>query len=401
MVGKDSKDRLWSWEDVNKNNKKKKNPGEIHFKQDSRKRNLIGIIKGLGLVLLAIVSGTVSANYFVNRLNESGAIKGNSQTIIVEKNEGNSIETNFVYSTVQSVAPSVVGIGESEESFLVNPLENKKNVSGFIIRTDGYIVTNYHGIKNYERILVKLSGEASNPIEAELKGYDEDSDIAILKINAHNLMPVTFGEISSMKPGDMVIAISNSSGELYVGTVTTGIVSSISKKLQVTSSTGEQTAYAVIQSNLKINDYNDGAVLIDASGKVVGINSKAINKEVDAEGLNHSIAIEEINKIIKAILSTGQVKKATLGIIGEPLVASEEGDIEGIYVQSVTPDSGAAKAGIIATDKLIEIDEQKVRTWDDVYAILENKEIKDVVSVVVLREGQRLELSVELSELGT
>lgn len=401
MTGKDSKDRLWTWEDILKhNNKKKKNPGEIHFRQDKRKRILIGVIKTAAIIIIAIISGSISASYFVNKLNESGAIKGNSQTIIVEKPDNRpTLQTNYVYSTVQSVAPSVVGIGGSEESFLLNPLENTKNATGFIIRTDGYIVTNYHNIKDFDRILVKLSGEASNPIEAELKGYDEESDIALLKISAGNLMAVTLGEISAMKPGDTVIAISNNSGEIYVGTVTTGLVSSTSKKLQVTSKNGEKTAYAVLQSSIKLNDYNDGAVLVNSSGEVIGINSSAINKKVDAEGLNHSIAIEEINKIVRSILSTGEVKKPSLGIKGEPLVAREEGDIEGIYVQSVTQDSGASKAGIVATDKLIKIEGKKVRTWDDVYNILEDKKVKDIVTCTILRDGEEILLDVELGEV--
>ncbi|WP_187119306.1 S1C family serine protease [Clostridium polynesiense] len=400
MQGKDSKDRLWGWKDVNKTNKKKKSEGEIKFRQDTTKKNLIMILKGTALVLIAMISGYISSYYFVNNLYKSIAKNGGTQTIILEKDPSNTnFQMNSIYTIVQNAAPSVVGIGSSEESFVKNPLDNTGNVSGFVIRSDGYIVTNYHSIEKFQQILVKLPGQGSKPFHGKLVGFDKASDIALIKIEAVSLPVAKLGKLSNSKIGDMVISIANSKGEEYIGTVTTGIISSTNKKMEVgDAKSGEKNAYAILQTDLSLNIYNNGGIICNSAGEILGINSKKIDGKFNAQGLSHSIAVEEIKKIVDSILSFGEVKRPSLGFKGGTLIPKEAGDIEGVYVQSVTQDSGAAKAGIKATDIIIELDNKKIKKLEEIYTILEKKKVGDIVSCKIWRDGKAQELSVELGE---
>lgn len=400
MQDKDFKDRLWEWKDINKQTKKQRNEGEIKFRQDTTKKNLKYFFKAAAVVMLAIISGYVSAYYFVRNLSNSNAAKSGPQTIILERDSNSSsFQVNSIYSIVQVTAPSVVGIGGSEESFIKNSLDNTTNGSGFIVRSDGYIVTNYHIIEKFQNILVKLPGQGSKPFEAKIIGYDKPSDLALIKINSENLPAGKFGKMANVKIGDMVIAMSNSSGEEYIGTVTTGFVSSTSKKMEVgASKSGEKSAYAILQTDLPLNQYNDGGIICNSSGEIIGINSKLIDGKFNAAGLNHAVAIEEINKIVDSILSFGEVKRPSLGFTGGTLIPSEKGDIEGVYIQSVTHDSGSAKAGIKATDIIIELDGKKVKKLEDIYSILEKKKVGDVVNCKIWRDGKAQLLSVELGE---
>lgn len=400
MQDKDFKDRLWEWKDVNKQAKKQRSEGEIKFRQDTTKKNLKYLFKAIAVVMIAIISGYVSAYYFVKNLNDSNVTKGGSQTIILERDpKSSSFQVNSIYSIVQTTAPSVVGIGSSEESFIKNSLDNTSNGSGLIIRSDGYILTNYHIIEKFQKILVKLPGQGSKPFEGKLIGYDKPSDLAIIKINSENLPVAKFGKVSNAKIGDMVISMANSSGEEYIGTVTTGTISSTTKKMEVGDpKSGEKSAYAMLQTDLVLNVYNDGGIICNLSGEVLGINSKTISGKFNAAGLSHAIAAEEINKIVDSLLSYGEVKRPSLGFTGGTLIPNEEGDIEGVYIQSVTHDNGLAKAGVKATDIIIELDGKKIKKLEDIYSILEKKKVGDVVSCKIWRDGKAQMLSVELGE---
>lgn len=400
MQDKDFKDRLWEWKDVSKQTKKQRLEGEIKFRQDTTKRKLKYLFKAIAVVMIAIISGYVSAYYFVKNLNNANVKTGSSQTIILERDsKSSSFQVNSIYSIVQVTAPSVVGIGSSEESFVKNSLDNTTNGSGLIIRSDGYILTNYHIIEKFQKILIKLPGQGSKPFEGKVVGYDKPSDLAIIKINTDNLTVAKFGKISNAKIGDMVISMANSSGEEYIGTVTTGTISSTTKKMEVgNSKSGEKSAYALLQTDLNLNVYNDGGIICNSSGEVLGINSKNIDGKFNAAGLSHAIAIEEINKIVDSLLSYGEVKRPSLGFTGGTLIPNEQGDIEGVYIQSVTHDSGSAKAGIKATDIIIELDGKKVKKLEDIYSILEKKKVGDMVSCKIWRDGKAQLLSVELGE---
>ncbi len=400
MQDKDSRDSLWAWKDVNKQQKKKKAEGEIKFKQDSRKQRLSNFMRVLGLVAIAILSGFISAYFFVSNLDNITITGGSGGSGIIERDPTSSgLQTSSLYNIVLNIAPAVVGIGESEEVFNKNPLENTNNLSGFVVRSDGYIVTNYHGVEGLEKIYVKLSGHGSKPMEAKIAGYDKNSDIALLKIDANNLTVAKLGDISTSKIGDTVMALANSGGEDYIGTVTTGIISSISKKMEIVDSkTDELSAYSLLQTTLTINNYNDGAIIVNLSGEIIGINSKRINDKYNAQGLSHAISIGEIRKIVDSILSHGGVKKPSLGFNGGTVTPKTEGDIEGVYVQSVSQDNGASKAGIKATDIIIELDGTKITKLEDIYSILERKKVGDQVSCKVWRNGEILEFTVELGE---
>ncbi|MGM9973219.1 MAG: S1C family serine protease [Clostridiaceae bacterium] len=397
MQNNNDKDSLWAWKDIKKQNKKRNTEGEIKFKQNYRKQRVNDLMKALGLIALAVLSGFVSAYFFFKNLDTITISPGAGSSLEERENLSSTIPSNGIYKVVSGIYSSVVGIGGSEESFSVNALQNTSNISGFIIKNDGYIVTNYSGVKDLAKIYVKLPDGESKPLEAFIVGFDIDSDIALLKVDAAGLTVAKIGDVSNSTIGDTVIAVSNNIGEDYIGTVTTGIISSTNKKMELTKADAQETlAYALLQTTLSLNNYNEGGVIINLSGEVLGIISKTIDGKYSNAGLNHAISIAEITKIIDGIITGGEAKRPSLGIGFNTITASNEGEVDGVYVVSLTQDGAGAKAGINVTDIIIELDGTSITKKEDIYEVLERRKVGDVISCTVWREGKKESFTISL-----
>lgn len=377
------------------------NSGCIKIKQNKTKANIKYFVKLVSLMLVSTLAGTIGSVYFIHQ-KYGAALSSGNRTIfqVINDSDFDGIQGNYIDKVVRKISESIVTVAADEESLKLG-VENINNGSGIIIRSDGYIITSYSLVKDNQNILVKLSGGGSMPFKAKLIGVDSVSDLAILKIDADNLPKAKFADTDLMKAGDIVIALGNSVGDEYIGFVAAGIVNSKNKRIEVgNEKSADKKTYRVIQTSALINEENNGGPLCNINGEVVGINSYALTNKYIKNGSNYyySVEIQDAEKIIDSILNYGKVKRIALGFDGASLIPKNNNELEGVYVQTITQNGSAAKAGMRPTDIIVELDGKKVGKLEDIMEILDKHKIGDTLPCRVLRAGQLKELSITLLE---
>jgi putative serine protease PepD len=258
--------------------------------------------------------------------------------------------------------------------------------SGFVIDHQGHILTNAHVVNGASKVEVTLGRkDTSSPIPATVVGKDESTDIAVLKVNApaNELHPIPLGDSSQVNVGDPVVAIGNPFG--LDRTVTAGIVSALQREIQ---SPSNFTIDNVIQTDAAINPGNSGGPLLDASGRVIGINSQIESGGSGGNvGIGFAVPINTARDVAQQILTTGSVQHAYLGIVGTD-VTPQLADVlnlpvkHGALVQSVQAGSPADKAGIKGGSATVSIAGQQVRAGGDVITSIDGKPVTSMTDVV-------------------
>ena len=366
-----------------------------------RKKRGIGkkVLAGvLALVLVAAVSfGGGFAGYLV-------ASKNGGQTVMYQAASGGSAtstsSTGGSLSDVASaVTPSVVVV-TTEQIVTDNYFWGGQQVlsgagSGVILTTDGYIVTNYHVVEGAQQITVTLHDDST--YTATVVGSDQQSDIALLKIDATGLTPAVLGDSDSVQVGEVVIAVGNPMGTLG-GTVTDGIVSALNRDSPV-----EGNEMTLMQTSAAISPGNSGGGLFNTNGELIGIVNAKYSDE-DAEGLGFAIPVNTMKTVVQDLLENGYVTgRPALGItvitVGDVQTAMQYGVSSlGVYVNSVDEGSGAEAAGMKAGDRIVSIGTQLVESTDDVTNALKSYNVGDVVEVQVDRGRELITLQVTLGE---
>lgn len=366
-----------------------------------RKKRGIGkkVLAGvLALVLVAAVSfGGGFAGYLV-------ASKNGGQTVMYQAASGGSAtstsSTGGSLSDVASaVTPSVVVV-TTEQIVTDNYFWGGQQVlsgagSGVILTTDGYIVTNYHVVEGAQQITVTLHDDST--YTATVVGSDQQSDIALLKIDAAGLTPAVLGDSDSVQVGEVVIAVGNPMGTLG-GTVTDGIVSALNRDISV-----EGNEMTLMQTSAAISPGNSGGGLFNTNGELIGIVNAKYSDE-DAEGLGFAIPVNTMKTVVQDLLENGYVTgRPALGItvitVGDVQTAMQYGVSSlGVYVNSVDEGSGAEAAGMKAGDRIVSIGTQLVESTDDVTNALKSYNVGDVVEVQVDRGRELITLQVTLGE---
>jgi serine protease Do len=368
--------------------------GEIKFRKNNRKNYFKSFLKVFSFILIASLSGGITAQYAINSdkapKDVSGALNSNA---LGSNSQG--IFENSISEVTQKVSPAVVGISNKEEE-LWNTTEGSG--SGIIYKSDGFIITNYHVIEGATEIKVKLSND--NILIAKVVGSDAISDLAVIKVEANNLPIAKFGDSSKVKVGNLAVAIGNPLGEQFSGTVTGGIISAVDRKINIVDKkTGEQTIYKVIQTDAVINPGNSGGPLCNIYGEVIGINSFKINSVIGNEGTGFAISTNAAKEIINDLMTYGKVIRPAIGIYGGTSISEGNNGVEGVYVQEVVSGSGAAVAGIMPTDIIIEIDGKSVKNMEQLSKILEKYKVGGSLSCKILRGGKVKAIKIVLSEL--
>ena len=268
--------------------------------------------------------------------------------------------------------------------------------TGVIMTADGYIITNYHVIQGSYEVEVLLSDDSVH--KALLVGGDQTNDLAVLKIDAADLTPAEFGDSDLLKVGDLALAIGNPLGEELRGTMTDGIISAISRDVNVDGNT-----MTLIQTTAALNSGNSGGALLNDRGQVVGItNMKMTSYSGSVEGLGFAIPTNTVKTIVDDLIAYGHVPGyPTLGILGSTMDeqrAAASGLVVGVYVQSVTAGSDAEKQGMRAGDVITECNGQAVTSVDDINAIKAGFQAGDALRFRVYRNGEYLDLEVKLVE---
>lgn len=256
--------------------------------------------------------------------------------------------------------------------------------SGVIISEDGYIVTNNHVVAGASELEVTLNNNKS--YKAKLVGTDSKMDIALLKISADQKLPYsTFADSDQVKVGEWVLAVGNPYN--LTSTVTAGIVSAKARNLE---NNGLQS---FIQTDAAVNPGNSGGALVNTRGELIGINTMISSPTGSYAGYSFAIPSNITRKIIEDIMEFGNVQRGILGVEGGELnsKASQElgiNDTEGFYINKVTKNSGAEKAGLKKGDIIKKLDNQKIDTFSELNGYISTKRPNDKVQVSFTRDGE-------------
>ena len=278
--------------------------------------------------------------------------------------------------------------------------------SGIIISDDGYILTNnhvvsssssesnsYYQISEATKVTVTLFNDETE-YEAKIVGQDEQTDLAVIKIEKTGLTKAEFADSDDVKVGEFAMAVGNPVN--MTSTVTTGIVSAVNRK--ITDSDGK--TYTCIQTDAAINSGNSGGALVNAQGKVIGINTLKLSGS-GIEGIGFAIPINSTTDITSQLIQYSKVKRPFIGISGIDLdetTAKKYNLVVGIYVKSVEDFSSAEKGGLKAGDVIIEADGKSIKSMDELNEIKNSHQIGDTIKLKVNRNGSEKEITLTLGE---
>ena len=300
-----------------------------------------------------------------------------------------------VYAANVNSVVSINTTGTSGTNFFGQPVQTASAGSGFVLTKDGYIVTNYHVVKDADTVKVTMYN--GDEYEAKYVGGDEDYDIAVIKVEATELQPVTLGDSEKLNVGDHVLAVGNPLGELTFS-MSGGMVSSVNRAINVSG-----TPFNMIQTDASINPGNSGGPMFNQYGEVVGIVSAKYSSTGNeaVEGLGFAIPINDVIAMIQDIMTNGYItNKPYLGITGgsmtEQMAAQYRFDItSGVFVYSVEEGSAADKAGLKMGDVITKVDDHDIKTMEDLTAVKKQYSAGDTSTLTVYREKQTI--TVELT----
>ena len=329
---------------------------------------------------------------------------------VVNNNQGQPMTPEQLYA---ANLPSCVGITVSTTSVNIfgQTSTSAASGSGFVLTQDGYIVTNYHVIEDAVKdssVTVSVSFENGEKYDAKVVGGEQDNDVAVLKIEAAGLTPVTLGDSDKLVVGESVYAIGNPLGELTYS-FTDGMVSALDR-LITTSSVNENgqtetTTLNVLQTNAAINPGNSGGPLFDSYGNVVGIVSAKYTQSqsgVSAEGLGFALPINDVKTILTDLIEHGYVTgKPYMGVqvINVSSEAQRYGIVAGAAVQYVAEGSCAQKAGLEVGDIITAIDDIAIDSSTALTAALSsNYKAGDSATLTVVRQQEEMKLEITFDE---
>lgn len=355
-----------------------------------------GVAGGVIAIVLAIAlisTGTVQFGYSKTSKDGKTKIYSSAGVSATKTQSGDTLTDADI---IDRVGPAVVGIVcdfESQDWFWGSQTQQGSG-SGVIINEDGYIVTNNHVIENATKITVNLiSGES---YEAKLVGTDSRTDLAVIKIEPKaELAYATFGDSSTLRVGDSVIAIGNPLGEEFAGSASKGIISATNRTLTISGKT-----LTVLQTDAAINPGNSGGALVNEQGEVIGINTAKIS-DSSVEGLGFSIPSNEFMPVIKDLMENGHVTgRPLIGISGREIteqISKTYGYPVGVYVVEVSPFSGAEDAGIKNKDVILEVNGEAVTTVQEINDIRNKFKAGDKIKMKVYRKSTDKTFEVEVT----
>jgi len=315
-------------------------------------------------------------------------------TPVAAKADGDSTLVNEIY---RRDGQGVAFIGAEQAAQAPSPFDpfgqsqggGTATGSGFVIDSDGHVLTNSHVVEGAEKIEVKL-GSSDATHSAKVVGSDPATDVALLKVDAPEgqLHPLALGDSSKLQVGDPVVAIGNPFG--LDRTVTSGIVSALQRQIQAPNGFAISN---VIQTDAAINPGNSGGPLIDASGSVVGINSQIQTGGSSGGnvGIGFAVPVDTARDVVEQLMDGGTVTHAYLGVRG--------GDIgQNVVIRQVAADGPAAKAGVENGDIVVEANGEKVDSMDEIINLVNAAKPGDSLELKVVRGGDTKTITVKLGD---
>lgn len=300
-----------------------------------------------------------------------------------------------VTTVVEAVGPAVVSISVGRETSEGNGVEPIAAGSGVLLTPDGYVLTNHHVVRDANRVQLSLTD--GTILGAVPVGSDPPNDLALVRANGSGLPYAALGDSSTLKVGQLVIAIGNPLG--FQSSVSTGVVSATGRAMR---SLDRRLIENVVQHTAPLNPGNSGGPLVDSRGRVVGINTAII---AAAQGIGFSVPSNTASHVVSQILTYGKVRRGYLGLTGRQRQLSRRRvryfDLpreSGVEVASLDPGGPAGKAGLQTGDIVVGMNGQPVESVDDLHRLLSEVAVRDLARLDVLRGTERKDLEVEIGE---
>jgi len=329
-------------------------------------------------------------------------LEGDRENVVIDITK---IDTSKVMTQAEVYAANVnstVGITTSITTNLWGyQTTSAASGSGFVFSKDGYILTNYHVVDDSTSITVSMYDGTT--YDAKLVGYDESNDVAVLKVEATDLVPVVLGNSDNLNVGDSVVAIGNPLGELTFS-LTAGSISA--KDRDITMSNG--SSMQLLQTDCAINSGNSGGALFNLYGEVVGItnakySSSSSSSTASIDNIGFAIPINKARSIAESIIEKGYVSKPYVGV--SVATVSEETQMyglpQGASVQQIVENSPAAEAGLQINDIITHVNGNEIASSNDMVAAVRNAAIGDELKLTVYRMGKTVEITVTVGEQKT
>lgn len=400
------------------NNNFEKSPNSTYRKVEKEYKNGGSFGKS---VLVPFLSGILGTTLVIGTCFGVPSIKNhllNSNSLTADSSNDSTSTRNIdvvsltnysdtAIDVANKVLPSIVGI---KVQYTVNSIFNMQSSataegSGIIISDDGYILTNNHIVNtasssnNYSYQVSEASNISvyyndSTEYPAKLIGTDEQTDLAVIKIDKTDLPKAELGDSDAVKVGEFAMAIGNPLG--MKSSVTSGIISAINR--EVTDTDGKK--FTLIQTDAAINSGNSGGALVNSKGQVIGINTLKLSGE-GIEGMGFAIPINSTTDIYNQLIQYNKVKRPYIGIGGLELddkTAQKYNLVKGIYIKSIESFSSAEKAGLKVGDVIISADGKAVSTMDELNEIKNSHKIGDEMTLKINREGKEQDIKLTLQE---
>jgi serine protease Do len=313
----------------------------------------------------------------------------------VSEEEALDAYSQAVTTVAERLSPSVANLRVSRRVRSGRILDG--GGSGVVITPDGFTLTSAHVVARTEG-LGRASFVDGRELEFEVVGSDPLSDLAVLRVDARDLVPAELGDAERLRVGQLVVAIGNPHG--FTGSVTAGVVSALGRSLPTRSGANVRVVDNVIQTDAALNPGNSGGALADGRGRVVGINTA-----VAGVGLGLAVPINAATRrIVAALMSEGRFRRAYLGIAGgprplPPRLARELGRKSGVEIAQVVEGGPADRAGMRAEDLIVELGGTPIEGMDDLQRVVVSEVIGRAVPAKVVRAGRERELELVPAEL--
>ncbi|MCI0448590.1 MAG: Do family serine endopeptidase [Chlorobi bacterium] len=371
------------------------------------------------VVLFALIFGAVLVANFsgVKVVHSDSQIEFNTTPPITVNPEVKSLNDAFVEIS-KSVTPTVVFItvkakpntgekdNQQQDPFhfffgpdfeMPDPGPQFGSGSGVIISKDGYIVTNNHVVKGAGDHGIKVTLTDKREFDAKIIGTDENTDLAVIKIEANGLPEISMGNSDNVQVGQWVLAIGNPLGLNY--TVTAGIVSALGRNIGIGG--GGYNIENFIQTDAAINPGNSGGALVDINGQLVGINSAIKTNTGYYQGYGFAIPVNMVKTVVQELIKSGRVVRGYIGVqiqtVDETMAKGLGLDkAKGVLVQSVQKGGGGDEAGLQAGDVILAVDGREVNASNELQVIINSKRPGEVVKLTVFRDGKTIEKDVTL-----
>ncbi len=318
-------------------------------------------------------------------------------------------ESSAVIETVKKISPSVVSIltTRNVRDFFGNVTQEKGGGTGFILTSDGKIITNKHVVSDEQAEYTVVTSDGKD-FTAKILAIDPAMDLAILQIDATGLRAVELGNSDDLEPGQWVVAVGNALAE-FQNTVTVGVVSATDRQITAGGASGSERLEGLIQTDAAINPGNSGGPLVNLKGQVVGINTAVAG---DAQNIGFAIPINIAKTAIDSVNATGRIVRPMLGIRYLP-ITKEIAQLEKLAVDhgallvrgsqvgqtAVLPNGPAEKAGLQEGDIITHLNDEEITESRSLAQLLQRYHVGDEVTLKLLRDGKEELVKVTLDEL--